>query len=150
MMEMLIKTRLAAEHDAEQLAKLNQKFNGGSRRETREIIESIRTSNELIAVAEIEGKLVGFACAQSFKSFCYPELQGEITEMFVETFARRKGVATSLIACLEESLKSRGVTEIKVLTGSQNDAAIQTYMHCNYEKDDELLLKKQLPDYPTN
>lgn len=96
----------------------------------------------MVAVAESDGAIVGFGCAQSFKSFCYRELQGEVTELYVETSARRKGVATSLIACLEEHLISRGVTEIKVLTGSRNEAAIRTYEQCGYIKDDELLLKK--------
>lgn len=99
-----------------------------------------------LAVAEIGGKIVGFGCAQSFESFCYIELQGEITEMYVEETARRKGIATLLISCLEENLKNRGVLIIKVLTGRQNDVAIKTYEHCNYVKDDELLLKKRLID----
>ncbi|SCW64312.1 hypothetical protein SAMN04487970_102326 [Paenibacillus tianmuensis] len=33
---------------------------------------------------------------------------------------------------------------MKVLTGSKNNAAIKTYEHCNYVKDDEQLLTKRL------
>lgn len=143
---MQIKVRLAAERDAEMLAKLNQRFNGGDRRDGSDIIDSMRKSDELIAVAEIDGEVVGFGCAQSFRSFCYNELQGEITELYVEPSARRKGAAVSLITCLEQNLKSRGVTEIKVLTGCQNEVAISTYEHCNYIRDDEQLLKKILAD----
>jgi hypothetical protein len=47
---------------------------------------------------------------------------------------------------LEENLRERGVKSIKVLTGRGNEAAIKTYEHCNYVKDDELLLKKKLKD----
>jgi ribosomal protein S18 acetylase RimI-like enzyme len=135
---------LATEEDAEQLSTLNQRFNGGGRRPAAEIEESMRTSTELIAVAEMGGKIVGFGCAQSYKSFCYRELLGEITEMYVESSVRRKGIATSLVACLERNLKARGVTEIKVLTGKRNNAAIRTYENCGYTKDDERLLKKTL------
>ena len=150
MTKLEIRTRLATAEDAEQLAALNQRFNGGDRRPVAEIVKSMRTCSELIVVAELDGKVVGFGCAQSFMSFCYRELLGEITEMYVEDSVRRKGIATSLIACLENHLKARGVTEVKVLTGRRNDAAIRTYENCSYVRDDEVLLKKTLTIDPTN
>nr|WP_235549223.1 GNAT family N-acetyltransferase [Paenibacillus sp. Root444D2] len=100
----------------------------------------------MIAVAEISSKIVGFGCAQSFYSFCYEEPHGEITELYVEEVARRKGIAIAIITCLEENLRERGVKSIKVLTGRRNNAAIKTYEHCNYVKDDEQMLKKRLED----
>lgn len=109
--------RLASTSDANELSRLNQEFNGGDQRTSADIIESINDSAELIAVAEIGGKVVGFGCAQSFRSFCYNGLQGEITELYVAEAARRKGIATSLIFYLEENLKKRGVKSVKVLTG---------------------------------
>lgn len=98
--------RLASPSDANELSRLNQEFNGGDQRTSADIIESLNDSAELIAVAEIGGKVVGFGCAQSFRSFCYNGLQGEFTEMYVEEAARRKGIATSLIFYLEENLKN--------------------------------------------
>ncbi|NIK80601.1 GNAT superfamily N-acetyltransferase [Paenibacillus castaneae] len=100
----------------------------------------------MIAVAEISGKIVGFGCAQSFYSFCYEEPYGEITELYVEEAAQRKGIAIAIISCLEENLRERGVKSMKVLTGRRNNAAIRTYEHCNYVKDDEQMLKKRLED----
>ncbi|MBP1989608.1 ribosomal protein S18 acetylase RimI-like enzyme [Paenibacillus eucommiae] len=136
--------RLASPSDANELSRLNQEFNGGDQRPAADIIESLNDSAELIAIAEIGGKVVGFGCAQSFRSFCYSGLQGEITELYVAEAARRKGIATSLIFYLEECLKKRGVKSVKVLTGRRNHAAIKTYEQCDYHKDDELLLKKKL------
>lgn len=136
--------RLATSNDAEALSRLNQEFNGGYKRPSAEIIESLNKSNELIAVAVVSGKVVGFGCAQSFQSFCYKELQGEITELYVEEAARRKGIAASLISYLEQNLRERGVESVKVLTGRENDAAIKMYESCTYVKDDELLLNKNL------
>lgn len=92
----------------------------------------------------MNGKVVGFACAQCFASFCYREAQGEITEMYVELSARRKGLAVSMITLLEEKLAACGVKNIKILTGSDNDAAIKTYERCGYVQDDELLLQKKI------
>ncbi|OZB96581.1 GNAT family N-acetyltransferase [Paenibacillus sp. XY044] len=141
-----IRVRLASVTDAEELSRLNQAFNGGDKQPPRQIMESLRINNELIAVAEMMGKVVGFGCAQSFYSFCYEEPQGEITELYVEEAARRRGIAGALIFCLEENLRKRGVKSVKVLTGNRNNAAIKTYEHCNYVIDDELMLTKRIGD----
>lgn len=141
-----IRVRLASVTDAEELSRLNQVFNGGDKRPPNRIMESLKVNNELIAVAEIMGKVVGFGCAQSFYSFCYEEPQGEITELYVEEAARRRGIAGAIIYCLEEHLRERGVKSVKVLTGNRNDAAIKTYEHCNYVIDDELMLMKRIGD----
>ncbi|NGP61211.1 GNAT family N-acetyltransferase [Paenibacillus thiaminolyticus] len=141
---MTTEVRLATIEDAEALSRLNQAFNGGERRPVSEIIESMNRSNEFIAVATMNGKVVGFACAQRFESFCYREAQGEITEMYVEPSARRKGLAVSMISFLEEKLVACGVKHIKILTGSDNDAAIKTYERCGYVQDDELLMQKEM------
>lgn len=140
-----VRVRLATLTDAEGLSRLNQEFNGGEKRPPSKIIESLSiNNNELISVAEIDGRIVGFGCAQCFYSFCYEEPYGEITELYVEEAARRKGIAVAIISCLEEKLKERGVKCMKVLTGRRNTAAIKTYEHCNYTMDDEQLLKKKI------
>ncbi|MET3847023.1 GNAT family N-acetyltransferase [Paenibacillus sp. OAE614] len=141
-----IRVRLASVSDAEELSRLNQAFNGGDKRPPHQIMESLKINNELIAVAEMWSRVVGFGCAQSFHSFCYEEPQGEITELYVEEAARRRGIAGAIISCLEENLRKRGVKSVKVLTGKRNDAAIKTYEHCNYIKDDELMLTKTIGD----
>lgn len=74
MQEENIHIRWANGNDAEDLLKLNDAFNGvGTTLE--EVKESLALSNELIALAVIDGQAVGFACAQYFKSFCYRGLQ---------------------------------------------------------------------------
>ncbi|WP_175615479.1 GNAT family N-acetyltransferase [Piscibacillus halophilus] len=89
--------RLANEKDAEELSRLNQEFNGGERQPTTRIIESFNNNNELVTVAFLKDKLVGFACGQIYRSFCYSVAQGEITELYIEDHARRHGIASSLI-----------------------------------------------------
>ncbi|APQ60469.1 Acetyltransferase YpeA [Paenibacillus polymyxa] len=139
--------RRATITDAEELSRLNQEFNGGEKRPLAKIVERLSTNHdELIAVAETGGKIVGFGCAQSFYSFCYELPHGEITELFVEEAARRKGIAIAIISFLEEKLRERGVISMRVLTGRGNNVAIKTYEHCNYVKDDEQVLMKRLPD----
>ncbi|AIQ58544.1 GNAT family N-acetyltransferase [Paenibacillus borealis] len=146
-MNSVANVRLASLTDAEELSRLNQEFNGGVKRSPAKIIEHLNINrNEWIAVAEISGRIVGFGCAQSLYSFCYDEPYGEITELYVEEAARRQGIAIALISCLEENLRKRGVRSMRVLTGRRNAAAIRTYEHCNYVKDDEQMLKRNLED----
>ncbi|GIN56188.1 GNAT family N-acetyltransferase [Lederbergia ruris] len=141
---MTVEIRLATVSDAEELSILNQEFNGGARRPILKISESLVKSNELVAVAVRDDRLVGFACAQIFSSFCYEEPQGEITEMYVKELARRKGIATSLLAFLEENFRACGVKEVKILTGAKNIGAQTTYTKSNYTKQNETVLFKKL------
>ena len=141
---MTIHIRLATVYDAEELSILNQEFNGGTRRSSLEIKDRLVQGKELVAVASENDKLVGFACAQYFTSFCYDEPQGEITEMYVRESARRKGIATSLIAILEKKLQDLHVREVKILTGTKNLEALQTYTKSHYAKQEETVLFKEL------
>ncbi|WP_405156404.1 GNAT family N-acetyltransferase [Paenibacillus sp. FSL K6-0108] len=143
MKEENIHIRWANTRDAEELLKLNDAFNGVGT-SIEEVIDSLAISNELIALAVIDDQAVGFACAQYFKSFCYRGLQGEITEMYIAEVARRRGLATLLIAFIEEELKARGVTSVKILTGHRNEMAIKTYEKSNYARKEEVLLQKKL------
>lgn len=135
--------RLANENDADILVALNEEFNGTGMT-AAEVKESLIQSNELIALAILNDTPVGFACAQSFKSFCYASAQGEITEMYVKDTARRLGLATLLVSFLEQELRLRGVRSIKLLTGSDNDAAHKTYERSGYVLQEESTFHKKL------
>jgi ribosomal protein S18 acetylase RimI-like enzyme len=135
--------RWATEQDAGDLVRLNNEFNGVGMT-TEGVKESLTQSNELVALAVIEDNPVGFACAQYFKSFCYRNLYGEITEMYINEAARGRGLATLLISFLEVELQSRGVRRVKVITGIKNEVAIRTYEKSQYTKEDDLILHKKL------
>ncbi|GIN70009.1 hypothetical protein J14TS2_04840 [Bacillus sp. J14TS2] len=141
---MTVEIRLATVSDSGELSILNQEFNGGTRRPTLKISESLIKNNELVAVAIKNNELVGFACAQISTSFCYEDLFGEITEMYVKEVARHKRIATSLLEFLENKLHAHGVKEIKILTGAKNVGAIRTYTKSNYITQDEVVLFKAI------
>ncbi|GIP31806.1 GNAT family N-acetyltransferase [Paenibacillus sp. J2TS4] len=134
--------RWASAEDSSTLVSLNNKFNGVEI-SASEVKLSLQNSRELVAIAMLDDTPAGFACAQYFKSFCYSELLGEITELYVDEGARRKGLATLLIKFLEEKLISLGVTNIKVLTGINNRAGISTYEKSGYKLQDELVFEKE-------
>ncbi|RXZ81969.1 GNAT family N-acetyltransferase [Paenibacillaceae bacterium] len=142
-MESNIHIRWATTNDAQGLAKLNDEFNGVGITED-EIIENLSSSNELVALALINDLPVGFACAQCYKSICYSNPCAEITEMYIKNDARRRGIATLLLAFIEEELEVRGVKSVKVLTGKKNGIAIKTYEKSSYIKKEEQVLQKKL------
>ncbi|MFB9326529.1 GNAT family N-acetyltransferase [Paenibacillus aurantiacus] len=136
--------RLAAARDAADLARLNDAFNGVVRSPEDVRAQLGRGRGEVVAVAVLDARVVGFACAQVAESFCYPQPHGEITELYVEEESRRIGAASALIGFLEQVLEERGVSDVRVLTGSDNGPAIAAYMRAGYAPDDELLLTKQI------
>nr|WP_245237616.1 GNAT family N-acetyltransferase [Paenibacillus ihuae] len=139
--------RRATVDDAEDLARLNFEFNGGEPRQGQDIKASLRSNQELVAVALMLDEVVAFGCAQSYRSFCYPDPYGEITEMYVSEAARRKGAATALIAFLEQELCCQGVTSVKILTGNTNNPALNTYQASGYITSAEVMLQKKVRIY---
>ncbi|MEX1030005.1 MAG: GNAT family N-acetyltransferase [Paenibacillaceae bacterium] len=135
--------RWANEDDAESLVTLNAEFNGAGLK-VSEIKHSLRNTNELVALAIMEDVPVGFACAQFNKSFCYRDLQREITEMYIQEAARRKGLGSMLLLFLEQELQVRGVKDVKILTGRNNESAHKAYEHANYLNKDQIVFEKQL------
>ncbi|MEJ9219967.1 GNAT family N-acetyltransferase [Paenibacillus glucanolyticus] len=135
--------RMASHSDASVLVQLNEEFNEALMPQ-EDVERSLKQAHEIVAIAYLNDVPVGFACAQSFQSFCYPELMGEITEMYVQERARRQGLAGMLIAYLEEQLVERGVKTVKVLTGHDNDQAIGAYAKSGYIQEDEVMLEKRL------
>lgn len=141
---MSIKVRLATVNDAAALARLNYEFNGGELRQAAEISESLLRDGEVVAVALMEDRVIGFGCARSYNSFCYSEACGEITEMYIEQAYRRKGAATALLNLLEKELSRRSVVSVRILTGSNNHSALGTYENNGYSRDNEAVLTKKL------
>ncbi|WP_260870939.1 GNAT family N-acetyltransferase [Paenibacillus xylanexedens] len=143
MIETNIQIRRAGAKDAKYLAQLNDEFNGvGISKE--EIIESLSYSNEIVVIALINDRPVGFACAQYFKSICYSEPYAEVTELYITGDARRQGMATKVLDFIENELILKGVRSVKVLTGKKNETAIKTYENSNYIKKEEQVLQKKL------
>ena len=88
--------RLAGSADAEQLFVLNEQFNGKNCTTVENIRQSLsNNAQEVVAVAEEDGILAGFVCAQVKKSFCYKERYAEISEVFVNEAYRRRKIAIS-------------------------------------------------------
>ncbi len=137
--------RLATVNDAEQLRRLNEEFNG---EETT--IESIRESlrnntREVVIVAEEDNALVGFVCVQLKKSFCYDDYMPEITEAYVMTEYRKRGIASNMILFAEAHCsKTYPLHKYELLTGKENVTAQTVYGKLGYTDDAEIHMVKRV------
>ncbi|WP_246058522.1 GNAT family N-acetyltransferase [Paenibacillus illinoisensis] len=122
---------------------MNDQFNG-VRRSREEVETDLLNGGEVIVVAVMDERVVGFACGQIYKSFCYAEHQAEITEMYIQESARRNGLAGMMIERLEGIFNHSGVKHIKILTGNKNAKAIKTYEKAGYDREDEFVFAKEL------
>lgn len=152
MMDCIVRRAIAS--DAEQLSALSYAFNGEAL-PADEIEAALTRGNEIVAAAEIAGRLAGFGCAQIYRSFCYRSAQGEITELYVAPEYRGQGIAGRLFSFLESELSKRNVREIKVLTGQGNTTALRAYEASGYERAKHVVLYKRLQpstasDLPTD
>lgn len=137
--------RTATLYDAEQLNILNIEFNG----ENEASIENIKNSlmnnkSEAVIVSEEDGILVGFACVQLKKSFCYDDFMPEITEVYVKPEYRKRGIAGQMISFAEDYCqKNYPLHKFELLTGKRNLIAQSVYQRLGYSDDNEVHMSKR-------
>jgi ribosomal protein S18 acetylase RimI-like enzyme len=120
--------RTATPSDAESLARMNAAFNG--------VLDSAAqigarlvacTAIETVLVAELDGQVGGFACVRVVPCVLYTEPHAELTELYVEPAFRRRGLGRALIAHAEQLAQERGASELIIMTGVGNAAALALY-----------------------
>lgn len=140
----MINVRLAQVSDALQLQGLNDLFNGEGSNALAAIEESLRSNKqEMVLVAADGDRLVGFCCGQIFKSMCYADHYGEITELFVLEAYRRRGVASGLMAAIEDAFREQGIHHFQLFTGKTNEAAQMLYKALGYAESSEVMFRKR-------
>ena len=137
--------RKATEHDAQQLAALNDEFNGPGETALDHIRESLmRNAQEVVIVDDENGILTGFVCVQLKKSFCYDDYIPEITEVYVRSAYRNRGIASNMISFAENYCsRNYPLHRFELLTGEKNLAAQALYRKLGYSDDRELHLSKR-------
>ncbi len=128
--------REAVPEDAPRLVPLFEAFYGEWFEETftvEAVEKRIRSVSgfETVLVAESAGRLTGFASLRLVPSLD-PAPHSELTDLFVAEGFRRRGIASALVARREELARSRGATQVIVLTGSSNRDAMAFYRSLGY------------------
>lgn len=137
--------RIAVPSDAPALFELNEAFNGKGCNAAGEIKKRLgQTGGEVVVVAEEEGRIIGFCCAQCLRSVCYAEPFGQLTELYTAPEARRRGAARGMIALMEKVLASLGVREVFLLTDVDNLQARHAYEASGYEGGQVMMYEKRL------
>jgi GNAT superfamily N-acetyltransferase len=94
-------------------------------------------------VAEIEGRIVGFASMAFYKTFYHFGGTAMINELVVSKGSRGRGVGKALIEAAVQSARSRGMDELEVSTEFSNDDARQFYAKMGFT-DQSLLFSMEL------
>lgn len=143
-----IVVRTATRGDAAALYELNRDFNGVDATTADRVAAALEaTAGEIVFVAETNGQVVGFVCAQIATSFCYARRYAEISEVYVAPRARRRGIARAMIAHAERYCAQRyAIGSFSLKTGSCNRAAQALYRKIGYRRAREIVMRKRLFD----
>lgn len=144
-----LQIRVAQLEDAVALAALNRAFN--EHPTTPDQIMAYLSSGwhtELVLVAEIAGRVVGFACVQFFSSVCYAQPWAELTEVYVAAASRRRGIGRALVHEAERQAQQYGATDMLVRTGAMNGAGQALYQALGYTMQAHVSLQKRLGEPP--
>jgi ribosomal protein S18 acetylase RimI-like enzyme len=136
--------------DLTQLAHLNALFNGAS--DTAEQLASRLADPccvETPILAEISGRIVGFAALRVVPCVFYSEAHAELTELYVEDAYRHQGVGQALVAYAERLAIEKGAQTMVILTDFENRAAQSLYRKMGYNNED-LVLSKDLSKNENN
>ena len=99
-----------------------------------------------LIIARIDGELVGI-CTISPDGFLLDSSVQvwEIADVWVETHARRRGVATAMIRQCEHECQMRGANEVRLSVYAMNDAGLELYRSLGYEINSYSLKKNLNP-----
>lgn len=137
--------RSARPDDAGELWRLNEAFNGSGEKTAAQMERDLSTRiNERVFVAQCGERLIGFCCCQVKRSFCYETLTVELTELYVEPYARRQGVAGALLAAMQDSFLGEPVERFELLTGDDNAAARAFYESCGFSLSGEVHYEREI------
>jgi len=139
-----VTTRVATPDDAYELVRLNRAFNGVDEPPERLALRLCDLQRvEIPILAEVDGRVVGFASLRVVLCVFYATPHAELTELFVEPGYRRRGVGRALVAHAERLAREREAEKLVVLTGFTNLEGQAFYRAVGYT-DRELAMGKTL------
>lgn len=138
-----MEVRIAKIDDVNELFELNASFENTT---TLELMKQSlsENDNEIVCIATVDGKAVGYACGLIVKSMCYSRARADIETVYVKEKYRGQGIGKALIKCLENQLISLGIFHFHIITDSDNTKAQSLYTKIGYSKTGEILLDKSI------
>lgn len=139
-------TRLAVPADAADFVRLNHEFNDQPKVTVEQVAAQLAAGSdaETVLVAEVDGRIVAFACVQMRRSICYCEVWAEIAELYVQEPYRRRGLGRELMKLAEQHARQRGAQQTTLLVNQQNGPAQELYRQLGYRPRGDLVMVKSL------
>ena len=115
---------------------------------TAETLRRVAENNGVILMARDGARAVGFICAyvDSDDDMLLGEharQHGYVCDLFVEREYRRRGIARRLLQEVEDALRARGCTRMRICSKARNHAAVQCYENFAFRAY-EVILEKPL------
>jgi ribosomal protein S18 acetylase RimI-like enzyme len=85
-------------------------------------------------LAEVEGKVAGFASLRLLNYLGEDAPYAELSELFVTECYRGRGVGRALIRELEGRARAAGASSLAVLTAAGNEAAVALYQAMGFQE----------------
>lgn len=102
-----------------------------------------RIKNNLVFVAEIDEKIVGYLAGSVLEEISYTiETFAELDNMCIDTNYRGYGIGSKLIDEFKKYCKNLGIENIKVTAYAQNKQAINFYMKNGFQDYNTTLIFK--------
>jgi len=111
------------------------------------LLRTAAEQNGVVLLAKSGMETVGFVCAwiEHDEDLTLREearTYGFISDVFVAAPWRRKGVATRLLAAIEEAMRKRGCHRFRIHVKAGNDAAARCYEAAGYGAYEVIFLKR--------
>jgi GNAT superfamily N-acetyltransferase len=141
-----ITVRQATPDDATELARMLDLFDGMGATPEQVAARMLACQSVLTTfIGDLDGQPVGFACLRLVPHLQGDEPYAELTDIYVDPPHRRHGVARALIARVEVAARAAGASEVVIITGFDNEAALAAYRAIGYA-DWALAMRKTSPD----
>ncbi len=89
---------------------------------------------ELVLVAEVEGRLVGFGCLRCLPCLGEDGPFAELSDLFVSAESRRLGIGEALVRALEARARAAGALGWQVNVDPDNEAARRLYQKLGFAR----------------
>jgi ribosomal protein S18 acetylase RimI-like enzyme len=135
-MEDHIPVRVARPEDAATISALLYDFNGEAL-PPDQLAQRMAEADglETAFVAQLGGRPAGLLVLRTVPTLSDPSDMAEITELYVEPSARRRGVGRSLVGAALHHARQRGCHQIHLLANSGNRSALAFYQALGFERD---------------
>ncbi|WP_338598365.1 GNAT family N-acetyltransferase [Sulfolobus tengchongensis] len=104
-------------------------------RVSKMVEKSLDDSNEMLVIAEDQGKIVGAARVMIVDRLFYvPDKEAVIREFYVHPSYRRQGVGNEIVKFIEDELRERGIEILAAQFPSRNLIAVSFYRKMGFRE----------------